>query len=314
MPRFEKEVHEYLEFLKCHKNYSRLTIDSYRRDIMQFVEYLRQEGIASFQDVKYVLLRGYFIFLHEQSLESTSINRKLSCLRGFYSFMQNEEWVDDNPFLLIDSLKTARKSPDFLYQDEMIALLDSIEVNTTLGRRNKAMLELMYASGLRCFEVVNLTLNQIDWNQQMLMIHGKGGKDRLIPFYDEAKEFLWDYIQNDRNELMDKYHQEHPFVFVNRWGAQMTNRGVEDIVKRVAHHYDASKKIHPHTFRHSFATHLLEAGVDLRSVQEMLGHSNLSTTQIYTHMTTQHLRDVYDHCHPRSLENSDKKHKKHIDE
>ena len=182
------------------------------------------------------------------------------------------------PFLLIDSLKTARKSPDFLYQDEMIALLDSIEVNTALGRRNKAMLELMYASGLRCFEVVNLTLNQIDWNQQMLMIHGKGGKDRLIPFYDEAKEFLWDYIQNDRNELMDKYYQEHPFVFVNRWGAQMTNRGVEDIVKRVAHHYDASKKIHPHTFRHSFATHLLEAGVDLRSVQEMLGHSNLSTT------------------------------------
>lgn len=300
MDIFQKRIHEYLDYLKYQKNYSLLTIASYQREIQQFTDYLHQEGIEDFNDVKYIFLRGYLMQLHNQGLSVTTINHKLTSLRSFYRFLQKEEYVNDNPFLLIESLKSPQKNPDFLYVDEMIALLDSIEINTPLGRRNKAMLELMYASGLRCSEVVSLTLKQIDFENQILLIHGKGNKDRYVPFHDYAAEWLKTYILEDRTILMAVQHQEHDFVFVNKNGGKMTNRGIENIVDRVTQKYDATKKIHPHTFRHSFATHLLERGVDLRSVQELLGHENLSTTQVYTHITNQYLKDVYDESHPRN--------------
>ena len=238
--------------------------------------------------------------MHQQNLSAKTINHKMSSLRGFYRYLQNQEYINDNPFLLVDSLKESQRNPDFLYIDEMVALLDSIDITAPLGKRNKAMLELMYASGLRCREVVELTLAQIDFSRQLLLIHGKGKKDRYVPFHDFAKECLQDYLETERLELMAKKHQEHHFVFVNKFGGQMTNRGIEDIVNRVTQNYDPTKKIHPHTFRHSFATHLLQQGVDIRLVQELLGHSSLSTTQVYTHVTNQHLKEVYDHAHPRS--------------
>ena len=300
MNKFHQYLKEYLEVLKYQKNYSTLTIESYERAIIQFIEYLDVEGIQDFNDVKYSFLRGYLAQLHNQGLEAKTINHKMSTLRGFYRFMQREEYVDDNPFMLVDSLKTPQKNPDFLYIDEMQELLDSIKIDTPLERRNKTMLELMYASGLRVSEVVNLTLQQIDFQRQLLLIHGKGRKDRYVPFHNYAAEWLKDYIQEDRPELMAVTHQLHNFVFVNKNGGQMTNRGVEDVVNRVTFLYDATKKIHPHTFRHSFATHLLEQGVDIRIVQELLGHANLSTTQVYTHVTNQHLKEVYDHAHPRN--------------
>jgi len=295
----QKEIKEYCDYLKYQRNYSELTIASYQREINHFVEYLNKEGIDSFNDVKYRFLRGYLTSLHQQKLSVTTINHKLTSLRSFYRFLQKEEYVNDNPFLLIESLKEPQKNPDFLYVDEMIGLLDSIETDTILGRRNKAMLELMYASGLRCSEVVQLTLKQIDFSNQMLLIHGKGKKDRYVPFHDYAKEYLKDYIENDRPTLLSVRHLQHDFVFVNKNGAQMTNRGIEDVVNRVMQKYDATKKIHPHTFRHSFATHLLERGVDLRTVQELLGHANLSTTQVYTHISKKYLKEVYDESHPR---------------
>lgn len=300
MSKFHQLVHEYLDVLKYQKNYSLLTIQGYQREIEHFIIYLREQGINDFNDVEYAFLRGYLTRLHEETLSAKTINHKMSSLRGFYRYLQREEYVDDNPFLLIDSLKQAQRNPDFLYIDEMMELLDSIETTTTLGRRNKAMLELMYASGLRCSEVVTLTLSQIDFQRQLLLIHGKGNKDRYVPFHDYAADWLKDYIQNDRPELLAIKHQEHDFVFVNKNGGKMTNRGVEDIVNRVTQKYDATKKVHPHTFRHSFATHLLQQGVDIRVVQELLGHTNLSTTQIYTHVSNEHLKEVYDHAHPRS--------------
>lgn len=295
-------VQEYLDYLKYQKNYSALTIQGYQREILHFVGYMREQCIEDFNDVKYPLLRGYLTNLHDEGLSAKSINHKMSSLRGFYKFLQREEYVDDNPFLLVDSLKQQQKNPDFLYIDEMMTLLDSIDTSTPLGRRNKAMLELMYASGLRCSEVVELTLSQIDFARQLLLIHGKGSKDRYVPFHDYACEWLKDYIDNDRPILLAITHQDHDYVFVNKNGRKLTNRGVENVVDRVMQNYDATKKIHPHTFRHSFATHLLEQGVDLRVVQELLGHSSLSTTQVYTHITNQHLKEVYDHAHPRNKE------------
>lgn len=296
----EKTIKEYCDYLKYQRNYSELTIESYQREIMQFVDYLKREGIHGFQDVEYQFLRGYLIFLHDQNLNTSTINHKLSTLRSFYRFLQREEYVSDNPFLLIESLKTIQKNPDFLYVDEMEELLDSIDTSTPLGVRNKAMLELMYASGLRCSEVVNLTLAQIDFQNQILLIHGKGNKDRYVPFHDYASDWLKDYIDDARKTLMNVQHQDHDFVFVNKNGGRMTNRGVQNIVERISMNYDASRKIHPHTFRHSFATHLLESGVDLRVVQELLGHANLSTTQVYTHISNKYLKEVYDETHPRN--------------
>lgn len=300
MSDFQKYTHEYLDVLKYQKNYSDLTISGYRREIEHFIMYLRSEGIDDFAEVKYPLIRGYLTKLHEEALSPRSINHKMSSLRGLYRYLQGQEYIDDNPFLLVESLKQQQKNPDFLYIDEMMALLDSIDVSTVLGRRNKAMLELMYASGLRCEEVVELTLRQIDFKRQLLLVHGKGRKDRYVPFHDYAASWLKDYIMEDRPILMSVQHQEHDIVFVNKNGGKMTNRGVEDVVNRITQKYDATKKIHPHTFRHSFATHLLEQGVDIRIVQELLGHANLSTTQVYTHVTNQHLKEVYDHAHPRN--------------
>lgn len=300
MDTINRIVNEYLDYLKFQKNYSSLTIESYQRDIDEFVVYFIKEGIEAFDEIKYQFLRGYLIYLHENELSPVTINHKLTSLRSFYRYLQKEEYVKDNPFLMVKSLKTQQKNPDVLFIDEMIELLDSIDVTTPLGRRNKAMLELMYASGLRCSEVVSLTIKQVDFKAQILLIHGKGNKDRYVPFHDYVAELLYDYIENDRKELMLVQRHEHDFVFVNKNGAKMTNRGIENIVNRVTQNYDPTKKIHPHTFRHSFATHLLQNGVDLRTVQELLGHENLSTTQVYTHITQQYLKDIYDETHPRN--------------
>ncbi|MGN1182041.1 MAG: tyrosine recombinase XerC [Faecalibacillus sp.] len=289
---------EFIDYLIYQKHYSSLTVKSYERNIDEFIDYLKQEDIHSFQEVKYPLIRGYLSFLYNKNLSKNSINHRISSLRSLYRFLLKQELVDDNPMLLVENVKVPQKNPDFLFPKEMNELLDSIDTNNHLGIRNKAMLELMYASGLRCSEIVNLTINCIDFSSHVLLIHGKGNKDRYVPFHEYASHWLYQYLNEIRPELTVKTN--HSYVFVNNRGEKMTNRGVEDIVKRVAKNYDPTKKIHPHTFRHSFATHLLNAGADLRTVQELLGHENLSTTQIYTHVTKEHLRNVYLKAHPRN--------------
>ena len=291
---------EFMDYLKYQKHYSVLTIAAYERNINEFIDYLKRENITSFQDVQYPLIRGYLTALFQKKISKSTINNKISTLRSFYRFLVKQELVDDNPMVLVENMKVPQRNPDFLFPEEMMELLDSIDVQSHLGIRNKAMLELMYASGLRCSEVVGLTLDCIDFSRQILLVHGKGNKDRYVPFHDYAAQWLKTYILEVRNELIAKTEGTQ-YVFVNKSGKMMTNRGVEDIVDRVAKNYDSTKKIHPHTFRHSFATHLLNAGADLRTVQELLGHENLSTTQIYTHITKEHLRDVYLKAHPRNI-------------
>ena len=298
----DKLANQYLEYLQYQRHYSIKTIESYSRQINHFICFLNQEAIDDYDNVNYLMLRGYLIKLYEENLAKTSINHKLSVLRSFFNYLLKEELIVDNPFLLIESQKTAQRNPYFLFLEEMIDLLESIETKDDLGIRNKAMLELMYASGLRCSEVVNLQISNIDLDQMILLIHGKGNKDRYVPFHEYARDWLIRYIEDARTNLMIK-NEGHSFVFVNKFGNPLTNRGVEDIVDRVTRQYDPTKKIHPHTIRHSFATHLLNAGADIRTVQELLGHENLATTQIYTHITKDHLKEVYLYAHPRSREN-----------
>ncbi len=296
------QIQLYLDWLLYQKNYSELTIASYQREIDHFIQFLKNEHVDRLEDVDYDMIRIYLTLLHSDHLSPTSINHKLSCLRSFYRYLEKYGKIEDNPFDLVDSIKTVQKKPDYLFIDEVIGILDSIDVSTPLGIRNKAMLELMYASGLRCSEIVSLRLKDIQFQSQTLNIIGKGNKQRIVPFHDYAKECLEHYILNDRNTLLAVQNHDHDFVFVNKNGAKMTNRGVENVVDRVVLAYDSSKKVHPHTFRHSFATHMLEEGVDLRLVQELLGHANLSTTQVYTHLSTKHLTDVYNKTHPRSID------------
>ena len=295
----DKLINEYLDCLKYERNYSNNTIASYRREIMHFKVYLVQEGICDYNDVDYLMLRGYLTKLYDENLAKSSINHRLSALRSFFDYLLKEEFIKDNPFKLIESQKVGQRNPDFLFQDELIDLLDSIETKDDLGIRNKAMLELMYASGLRCSEVANLQVSDIDFNQMVVLVHGKGGKDRYVPFHEYARDWLIKYIDEARNNLMIK-NEGHNFIFVNKFGNPLTNRGIENIVDRVTFKYDATKKIHPHTIRHSFATHLLNAGADIRTVQELLGHKNLATTQVYTHISKDHLKRVYMKTHPRS--------------
>lgn len=295
----DRLIDEYLDCLKYERNYSNNTIASYRREIVHFKVYLIQEGIDDYNNVDYLMLRGYLTKLYDENLAKSSINHRLSALRSFFDYLLKEEFIKDNPFKLIESQKIGQRNPDFLFQEEMIELLDSIETQDDLGIRNKAMLELMYASGLRCSEVVNLQVRDIDFNQMIILVHGKGGKDRYVPFHEYARDWLIKYIDEARNNLMIK-NEGHNFVFVNKNGNPLTNRGIENIVDRITFKYDATKKIHPHTIRHSFATHLLNAGADIRTVQELLGHKNLATTQVYTHISKDHLKKVYMKTHPRS--------------
>jgi integrase/recombinase XerC len=295
-----KQADAFLEYLAYQRDYSKHTVSSYQRQIGHFLSFLNMEEITSYQEVTYQILRGYMTYLYEANLSKRSINHKISVLRSFYKYLLKQEIIDDNPFLLLDSQKIAKRNPDFLFVEEMTALLDSIETDTSLGVRNKAMLELMYASGLRCSEVVNLKVTDIDYQRQVLLIHGKGGKDRYVPYHDYAKEVLEAYLDGERYILMAHAKEVHSYVFVNNRGNKMTNRGVQNIVDRVCQQHDATKKIHPHTFRHSFATHLLNAGADLRTVQELLGHANLSSTQVYTHITDEYLKQVYQKAHPRN--------------
>ncbi len=292
---------EFLHYLKYQKRYSSLTIESYKRDINQFIEYVNKEAYDHFDDVDHRFIRGYLVYLDQQHLSHTTINRKLSSLRSFYKYLHKENKVKDNPFILVKSLKTSQRNPDFMYLDEMMDFLESIDTSTPLGIRNKALIELMYASGLRVSEVVSLTFSQIDLNRKILLIHGKGNKDRYVPFHDYALKWLRIYIDDVRSELMIHASSDHSFVFVNKFGNPLTNRGVEDIINRCMYQFNPNRKIHPHTIRHSFATHMLEAGMDLRVVQELLGHASLSTTQIYTHITKEKLKEVYDKTCPRNV-------------
>ncbi len=291
----------FLDYLRFEKRYSDLTITSYRHDLTDFEGYLKQEGITSLLDIDDLAARGYVMSLSSQKLSHTTINRRLSALRSFYKYLERQKMVKGNPFELITSLKESKRHPDFLYEEEMLALLDSIETDTLLGVRNKAMIELMYASGLRVSEVVHLRIEDVHLDDQFMRIMGKGQKERDVPFHDYAKVWLVKYLEEARIELMASYHQDHHYVFVNSRGGMLSSRGVEKILNKVMAHYDPLRKIHPHTIRHSFATHLLNAGMDLRVVQELLGHAHLSTTQVYTHVTKEKLKEVYDQACPRKV-------------
>lgn len=299
----EKEVSLFKEYLVDERQYSDETVKAYLSDIREFCEFMKETGdFTSFDKVATLDVQVFLSHLYDLNEARTTIIRKVSSLRSFYNFMVREDLVADNPFEYVSIKKHEKALPRFFYEKEMNALFAAAKSgdNEQLNLRDSALLETLYGTGMRVSECAGLTLSDVDFNVKMMLVRGKGKKERYIPFGNYDKQALQDYLTQTREPLMQKYHKTHDVVFVNHYGDPITSTGIEYILNRIIERSSLTADIHPHMLRHTFATHLLNRGADLRTVQELLGHSSLSTTQIYTHVTRDHLQRDYRKFFPRS--------------
>lgn len=292
----KESLDQYLEYLKYQKNYSENTLASYESDIRLFSQFLKEEGIDDFLQVDNRFFRTYIMHLNSKDYKRKSIARKITSLRGFFRFMKKNNLIDENPAEKVRMPKAEKRLPLVLNEVDMIDFLDnSFDLDTPLGLRDRAIFELLYSSGLRVSELTDLEKNMIQ--EDYLRVRGKGNKERVAPLGQKASQAIEAYLENARPKL-DKGLTDQ--VFLNNRGGPLTSRGVRYILDKYIKDYSINQKISPHVFRHSFATHLLNNGADLRTVQELLGHVNLSSTQIYTHVSKNRIMQVYNQAHPRA--------------
>lgn len=292
MTSLQELITEFLRYLLIDKGYSENTINSYKLDLDKFFEF---NGNKSINEISNLDLKNYVKYLKEEKLNDKSISRNISCLKSFYKFLVIEKYINNNPSDSLFGIKTKKSLPNTLTEEEILKLLD-IKLSDNYSYRNKAMIELMYATGLRVSELVNLKLSDIDLNQDIIRIYGKGSKERVVPIGEYSKEYLEKYIYEYRSSMLKKETSE--YLFLNNHGKKMTRQGFFKIIKNIAFEKGINKNLSPHTIRHSFASHLLKYGADLRTIQELLGHSDISTTQIYTHITNEELKNNYKNYHP----------------
>lgn len=285
----DRYIEKYIRYLEVERNASNHTIFNYRRDLEEFKNSV---GETEVERIDYLAIRKFLSVLKEKNLKSSSISRKLSCIRSFFSFLNREGLLKNDPSAAISSPKLERHLPIFLTEDEVVKLIESPDIKEPLGLRDRAILETFYSTGIRISELVGLNRENIDFFGGVVKVMGKGKKERLVPIGDRALRVIREYI--------NKSKQPQPAVFLNKNGNRITVRGIRLILDKYIRATALREDISPHSLRHSFATHLLNRGADLRSVQELLGHANLSTTQIYTHLTTDKLKSVYDKAHPRA--------------
>lgn len=293
--RFEIK-NNYLEYLKYQKNYSMHTIENYSSDIDEFFVFLDSE-IINYLDVTYDEVRIYLMRLKDKEDKNVSIDRKLSALRGFYKFLASEKLVKNNVFSLVTGLKKDKKLPRYFEYNELEELFKVPDLTTAIGKRDRLLLEMLYATGIRVGELVNIKVKDIDLSSRNILILGKGNKERIVTFGDYCYEALVDYLNNGYTKLNVK---NESFLFLNNQGGVLTDRGVRYILDKIIKQTSIHKNISPHMIRHSFATHLLNEGCDLTTVQKLLGHESIKATQIYTHVTTDRLREVYYQSFPRA--------------
>lgn len=291
------------DYLTHERQYSPETIKAYMADLDNFQAFMKDAGIAQLDQVAYRDIRIYLGNLQRGGLSRKSISRHLSSLRSAYNLLLDRELVSENPFNYVKTAKTGLKLPDFFYESEIQSLFDSVQGSDPIALRNRALLEFLYGTGARVSEVRDLAINQVDLTADMVLLRGKGNKDRYVPIGSFCHDALVDYLENGRSQLMAKGHyeyNEHVFLFVNYKGEQLTSQGIAYILDQMVKKSATTLSIHPHKLRHSFATHLLNNGADIRTVQELLGHASLSTTQIYTHLSKEKLRDNYLQFHPHA--------------
>lgn len=290
----ESYADRFLNFLEAEKNASPHTIKNYRSDLREFFEFLGDGG--SLRDINYLAIRKFLAFLKEKEDLKSTMSRKLACLKSFFKYLTREQLVEANPASSIVTPKRDKKLPSFLEINETERLIEATRGEAWEMKRDCAILETLYSSGIRVSELVGLDIHDVDLLSGLLKVRGKGKKERIVPVGSCADRAIKDYRDSLPNGLD---HKTTP-MFINRSGTRLTDRSVRRIILKYARKAELQKKVSPHTLRHSFATHLLDRGADLRSVQELLGHEHLSTTQIYTHVTAKRLREVYNQAHPRA--------------
>ncbi len=291
------------DYLENEKRYSIHTIKSYTDDIFSLIHFLDREEFGDLLTVSERIARFYTATLHE-NYSPKSIARKISSLRSLYNYLNREEITKGNPFLSVELPKQEKKLPKFLYPEEIEALFNSINTSTIIGKRDLLILEFLYGTGVRVGELCSIRLKDIDFYQDLVLIHGKGSKDRYVPIHKLLSKTLKDYILTTRNEFLKRGEsKENDTLLLNFKGTSLSQRGVRGIIKKIIDNSGETFNISPHKIRHSFATHLLNNGANIRSVQELLGHSHLSSTQIYTHITKEKLKDSYMKAHPRAKRN-----------
>lgn len=295
---WKKAIADYRMYLKIERGLSESSIESYTLDVLGFEKFLIDENITKNPIDCDLSSVQTFIYETAKLLSPNTQARRLSGLRSFFDYMIFESYRVSNPTDLIEAPKLGRKLPDVLDLNEVDLLLEQIDLGHPQGFRNRAMLEMLYGSGIRVSELVNLSLSNLFFQENLIRVTGKGNKQRLVPMGKFTKKFILFYINNSRTQQnIDSVYQD--IVFLNRNGKILTRQMIFTIIKQLALKADIKKKIGPHTFRHSFATHLLENGADLRTIQILMGHENITTTEVYTHLDTQHLRSVIERFHPR---------------
>jgi len=296
----EKQYIEYFKtYLSVEKNFSEHTLKAYESDIVSFILWLNE---VSCLDADFNKLREYLHFIQRFDYKKTTIARKIAAIRTFYKFLFRERYIDSDPAISLSAPKRPKSLPKFLTPEEVEQILNNVKIDTPAGFRNRVILELLWATGMRVSELSNLNFGDLNMEENEIRVFGKGAKERIVLMSDRAKKYLEQYISHARALIAPDYdtgeiNDESP-VFINSTGFRLQNKTIRNVINEIVEKIELPKKVTPHVFRHSFATKLIENGADLRVVQELLGHAGISNTQIYTHISMKHMKDVYETAHP----------------
>lgn len=293
----DKYIEKFIDYLEVQKNYSELTRINYEKDLIEYSIFLKDNNY-SYNNMDYKKCTNYLIHLDNKKYKKTSVSRKLSSLRSFYKYLVLNNFADNNPFMLISSPKKEKKIPKFINYQGIDEIFEIPDLKTSEGQRERVILEILYGSGVRVSELVNIKIKDIDFSNKTILIFGKGSKERVVSFGEMALDAINTYINNGRKEYLGDKTSDYLIVGKNE--ENLTTRRIEQIIDSLIKKTSIKMNITPHMFRHTFATHLLDQGCDLLAVQELLGHESLSSTEIYTHVSNEHLREVYYKCHPRN--------------
>ena len=296
----EELLDKYVRYLEVERSLSPYTVRNYSTDVFHFMNFLDSEEVHSLEEIDHSIIRNYLGQLLDAGTVRASISRKMSALRSFFRYLNREGIIDNEPLNRVSSPKMEKRLPSFLTSEEILSLLSAPDSATPQGLRDHAILELLYAAGLRVSEIVSLDENSIDIVSRQIRVWGKGSKERMVLMGEPAAEAVTQYLDYGRVKLQGP--ESTDALFLNRYGKRIAERRIQYLLKKYAGQAGISRRVHPHMLRHTFATHMLDGGADLRVVQELLGHSNLASTQIYTHVTRSQMRSRYLDAHPRSRE------------